>query len=71
MVFRWRAEDGPTLNADLVALRFSRGSGGSLKLSNHIDFVMFQVVVGGWGGHGPRMLSNNFSPICVCVPSLY
>ena len=24
--FRWRADDGPTLNAGLVALRFFRGS---------------------------------------------
>ena len=27
MAFRWRACDGPTLNAGLVALRFLRGSG--------------------------------------------
>ena len=26
MVFRWRADDGPTLNSGLVALWFSRGS---------------------------------------------
>ena len=25
--FRWRADDGPTMNAGLVALRFFRGSG--------------------------------------------
>ena len=27
MAFRWRADDGPTLNAGLVALGFFRGSG--------------------------------------------
>ena len=27
MAFRWGADDGPTLNTDLVALSFSRGSG--------------------------------------------
>ena len=27
IAFRWRADDGPTLNADLVALWFFRGSG--------------------------------------------
>ena len=28
MVFHWRADDGQTLNAGLVALLFSRGGGG-------------------------------------------
>ena len=27
MLFHWRADDGPTLNAGLVAMRFSRISG--------------------------------------------
>ena len=35
MVFRWRADDGPPLNAGLVALRFFRGS-GSILLGNPI-----------------------------------
>ena len=35
MVFRWRADDDPTLNAGLVALRFFRGS-GPLLLENPI-----------------------------------
>ena len=35
MAFRWRADNGPTLNAGLVVLRFSRGSGPVL-LRNHM-----------------------------------
>ena len=35
MAFRWRADDGTTLNAGLVALRFFRGS-GPLLLENPI-----------------------------------
>ena len=30
MAFRWRADDGPALNAGSVALRFFRGSGPKL-----------------------------------------
>ena len=30
MAFRWQADDGPTLNAGLVALGFFRGSGAVL-----------------------------------------
>ena len=40
MAFRWRADDGPTLNAGLVALWFYRGSGPVL-LRNPI-FIFFQ-----------------------------
>ena len=35
MAFRWRADNGPTLNVGLVALRFFRGS-GSVVLRNPI-----------------------------------
>ena len=35
MAFCWRADDGPTLNAGLVALWFYRGS-GSVLLRNPI-----------------------------------
>ena len=35
MAFRWRVDDGPTLNAGLVALGFFRGS-GPLLLRNPI-----------------------------------
>ena len=35
MALRWRADDGPTLNADLVALWYFRGS-GSVLLRNPI-----------------------------------
>ena len=35
MAFRWRADDGPTLNAGLVALRFFGGY-GPLLLEDHI-----------------------------------
>ena len=41
MVFRWCAEDGPTLNAGLVALRFYRGSGPVL-LENPIFLWFFR-----------------------------
>ena len=40
-MFCWRADDGPTLNAGLVALWFIRRS-GSLLLRNPIIFVIFQ-----------------------------
>ena len=40
MAFRWRADDGPTSIAGLVALRFFRGSGLAL-LRNSIFFVIF------------------------------
>ena len=40
MAFRWQADDGPALNAGLVALWFLRGSGPVL-LRNPL-FVIFQ-----------------------------
>ena len=40
MAFRWRANDGPTLNSGLVTLRLFRVSGPAL-LRNPI-FVIFQ-----------------------------
>ena len=46
MAFRWRADDGPTLNADLVALWFFRGFGPVL-LRNPIFLWFFR------GGPGP------------------
>ena len=48
MVFRWRADDGPKLNAGLVALRIFRGS-GPVFLRNPI-FCDFS------GGGGPDPL---------------
>ena len=47
MAFRWRADDGPTLNASLVAL--CQGIRTSIALKLYI-FVIFQ---GGGGGGGP------------------
>ena len=47
MALLWRADDGPTLNAGLVALWFLRGSGPVL-LRNPYIFVSFQG-----GGVGP------------------
>ena len=41
MAFRWRADDGPTLNAGLVALWFFRGSGPVL-LRNPIFLWFFR-----------------------------
>ena len=39
MAFRWRADDGPTLNAGLVALLFYRGFGQVLLKTLHFcDF---------------------------------
>ena len=43
MAFRWRADDGPTLNAGLVALWFFRGSGPVL-LKKPWFFVIFQGI---------------------------
>ena len=75
MVFGWRADDGPTLNAGFVALWFFRGSGPVL-LRNPI-FCDFS---GGWGGGGvdPDNLSTlwiwawatsvwNFRTYTVCI----
>ena len=45
MAFRWRADDGPTLNAGLVALLFYRGFGQVLLKKPYI-FVTFQRVSG-------------------------
>ena len=42
MAFRWRADDGPTSNAGLVALPFFRAS-GPILLENPIIFI-FQGV---------------------------
>ena len=50
MVFCWRADDGPTLNAGLVALWFFRGSGPVLLRSPIYIFVNFQ-------GRGRDLLS--------------
>ena len=48
MAFRWRADDGPTLNAGSVALWFFRGSGPELLRTPIVcDFS------GGWGSE-PR-----------------
>ena len=41
MALRWWADDGPSLNADLAALRFFSGSGPVL-LRNPTFFVIFQ-----------------------------
>ena len=59
MAFRWLARDGPTLNADLVALGFVRGP---VFEGNSIFFVIFQ------GGPDPlspqivRTWKNNLDP---------
>ena len=50
MAFRWRADDGPTLNAGLVALWFFRGSGPVLQ-GNPIFLWFFMG--GGGGGRDP------------------
>ena len=52
MAFRWRADDGPTLNAGLVALWFSGDPGQYYKEA--LYFVIFR---GGGGGGGPDPLS--------------
>ena len=54
---RLRADDGPTLNAGLVALYFFRGSGPVL-LRNPIFFIFFS---GGEGGPDP------LSPLWICA----
>ena len=41
MAFRWRADDGSTLNAGLVALLFFRGS-GQVLLKNTIFLLFFR-----------------------------
>ena len=56
MAFRWRADNGPKLNADMVALCFFRGSGPVL-LRNPIYVCNFQ---GGGGVRTPRGYSLIF-----------
>ena len=48
MAFRWCADDGQTLNAGLVALRFS----GDLRSPDFCGFFFFFFFWGG-GGAGP------------------
>ena len=50
MAFRWRADDGPTLNAGLVAFCDFQGVRTSIAKEPYI-FVIFQL--GGGGGSGP------------------
>ena len=55
MAFCWRADDGPTLNVGLVALRFSRGSGPVLFRNPKV--LLFSRGGGGVGGSGPPVAS--------------
>ena len=57
MAFRWRADNGPTLNAGLVTLRISRSD--PVLLRNSIFLWFFQ---GGGGGGGVR---NPFPPFWI------
>ena len=52
MAFRWRAENGPTLNASLVALWFSLGIQTSIAKRPYI-FVIFEGVSGPPAPHPP------------------
>ena len=48
MAFRWHANDGPTLNAGLVAATFQGGGSGPVLLENPIFLRFFRG-----GGSGP------------------
>ena len=69
MAFRWRADDGPTLNAGLVALCFFRGSGplSCLLLRNPIFFCVF--FFGGGGGLFPPLDQRMYSVITIITIS--
>ena len=41
MAFRWRADDGPTLNAGLVAFRLFRESGPGARFTNVLSAKKF------------------------------
>ena len=56
MAFRWRADDGPTLNAGLVACDFSGDPDQYCKETLYF-FLFFQV-----GGGGPNPLSPPLDP---------
>ena len=58
MVFRWRADDGPTLNSGMVALWILRGS-GQVLLKKTLIFVIFFFL---GGGRGPDHLSPPRDP---------
>ena len=66
MVFRWWADDGPTLNAGSVALWFFRGS-WHLLLHLPYSFVIFFRVGGGGGGVRTPCPPP---PICACDLSM-
>ena len=53
MVFRWRADDGPTMNAGLVVMCFFHGIRTSIAMIR--------------GGGGPDHLPPSLDPyMCVC-----
>ena len=58
MAFRWRADDGPLLNAGLVAVVF-QGIRTSIAKEPYI-FVIFQ-------GGGPDPLSPHLDPHMICT----
>ena len=77
MAFRWRADDDPTWNASLVALRFFRGL-GPVMLENF--FFIFQGVrtPAPRSGSGHAVLGLNTQPFltfytCIfsCFPFVY
>ena len=62
MSFCWRGDDGPILNADLVALLFLRGS-KPVFLRNPITLCFFR------GGGGPPVI-NPPPPLDSCMSKL-
>ena len=68
MAFRWLTNDGPTFNAGLVALYFSRGSGPVLLrdpiflLLLLLLLLFFFFFLGGGGGGQPPVL-----PLDLCM----
>ena len=60
MAFRWRAEDGPTLNAGLVTSSFFNDSSGPVLL---IKPIFLRFFLGGWGvGRGSGLPVSPLDP---------
>ena len=64
MVFRWRADDGTTMNAGLVALRFFQGIRTSI--AKKPSFLIFRVGSNPPAPSGSSHVSDVSTHVLVC-----